>query len=96
MPGRMRALPKIDTAGRTAASRSVASTNSEIIPHRCHDSRAFCDVARSDIVTADDSLECSFDGPTYESPVKTLLLVDGSSYLYRAYHALPDLRTRRR
>jgi DNA polymerase-1 len=25
--------------------------------------------------------------------LKTLLLVDGSSYLYRAYHALPDLRT---
>jgi DNA polymerase-1 len=24
----------------------------------------------------------------------TLVLVDGSSYLYRAYHALPDLRTR--
>ncbi|MGE5339365.1 MAG: 5'-3' exonuclease, partial [Gemmatimonadota bacterium] len=24
---------------------------------------------------------------------KTLLLVDGSSYLYRAFHALPDLRT---
>src|SRR5512135_1817493 len=24
----------------------------------------------------------------------TLLLVDGSSYLYRAFHALPDLRTR--
>lgn len=23
---------------------------------------------------------------------KTLLLVDGSSYLYRAFHALPDLR----
>eukprot|EP01036_Dinobryon_divergens_P046049 gene46049-61573_t len=23
---------------------------------------------------------------------KTLVLVDGSSYLYRAYHALPDLR----
>ncbi|PKO55001.1 MAG: hypothetical protein CVU25_12725, partial [Betaproteobacteria bacterium HGW-Betaproteobacteria-19] len=23
----------------------------------------------------------------------TLLLVDGSSYLYRAFHALPDLRT---
>ena len=23
---------------------------------------------------------------------RTLLLVDGSSYLYRAYHALPDLR----
>jgi DNA polymerase-1 len=27
--------------------------------------------------------------------VKTLLLVDGSSYLYRAYHALPDLRTKK-
>jgi DNA polymerase-1 len=26
--------------------------------------------------------------------MSTLLLVDGSSYLYRAYHALPDLRTR--
>jgi len=25
--------------------------------------------------------------------LKTLLLVDGSSYLYRAFHALPDLRT---
>src|SRR5687767_554705 len=28
-------------------------------------------------------------------PVKTLLLVDGSSYLYRAFHALPDLRNSR-
>jgi DNA polymerase-1 len=27
-----------------------------------------------------------------ESDPSTLLLVDGSSYLYRAYHALPDLR----
>ncbi|WP_295623595.1 DNA polymerase I [uncultured Nitrosomonas sp.] len=26
--------------------------------------------------------------------MKTVLLVDGSSYLYRAYHALPDLRNR--
>ena len=26
------------------------------------------------------------------STVKTLLLVDGSSYLYRAFHAMPDLR----
>ncbi|MEP6964629.1 MAG: PIN domain-containing protein, partial [Polaromonas sp.] len=25
---------------------------------------------------------------------KTLLLVDGSSYLYRAFHAMPDLRVR--
>ena len=27
-----------------------------------------------------------------DSPPKTLLLVDGSSYLYRAFHAMPDLR----
>ena len=27
------------------------------------------------------------------TPPGTLLLVDGSSYLYRAYHALPDLRS---
>ena len=27
--------------------------------------------------------------------MKTLLLVDGSGYLYRAFHALPDLRTAR-
>jgi DNA polymerase-1 len=27
-------------------------------------------------------------------PRKTLLLVDGSSYLYRAFHALPDLRNK--
>jgi DNA polymerase-1 len=29
------------------------------------------------------------------SPPRTLLLVDGSSYLYRAFHALPDLRNGR-
>ncbi|HTD90417.1 MAG TPA: 5'-3' exonuclease H3TH domain-containing protein, partial [Burkholderiales bacterium] len=27
--------------------------------------------------------------------MKTLLLVDGSSYLYRAFHAMPDLRSKR-
>ena len=27
-------------------------------------------------------------------PRKILLLVDGSSYLYRAFHALPDLRNK--
>ena len=26
--------------------------------------------------------------------MKTLLLVDGSSYLYRAFHAMPDLRNK--
>ena len=28
-----------------------------------------------------------------KNPEKTLLLVDGSSYLYRAFHALPELRS---
>jgi DNA polymerase I len=27
-----------------------------------------------------------------QDPARTLLLIDGSSYLYRAYHAMPDLR----
>ncbi len=30
-----------------------------------------------------------------EANMKTLLLVDGSSYLYRAFHAMPDLRNRK-
>ena len=30
--------------------------------------------------------------PAMNDHRKTLLLVDGSSYLYRAFHALPDLR----
>ncbi|MFC5499021.1 DNA polymerase I [Caenimonas terrae] len=32
------------------------------------------------------------DTTNEEAPAKTLLLVDGSSYLYRAFHAMPDLR----
>ncbi|MDB5947616.1 MAG: polA, partial [Ramlibacter sp.] len=32
------------------------------------------------------------DTTTEEDSRKTLLLVDGSSYLYRAFHAMPDLR----
>ncbi|TAK90318.1 MAG: hypothetical protein EPO09_16950, partial [Aquabacterium sp.] len=30
--------------------------------------------------------------PSPESSLPVLLLVDGSSYLYRAFHAMPDLR----
>jgi DNA polymerase-1 len=36
----------------------------------------------------------SENGHAEESKQRLLLLVDGSSYLYRAFHALPDLRTR--
>ena len=38
--GGIRALPKMLTAGRIALRRSVASTNSDIIPNTRHDSRA--------------------------------------------------------
>ena len=34
----------------------------------------------------------SINQPSVSQPRKILLLVDGSSYLYRAFHALPDLR----
>lgn len=34
------------------------------------------------------------NGEHGDNAAPTLLLVDGSSYLYRAYHALPDLRNR--
>ena len=43
----MRALPKMETAGRMSASASVASTNSAIMPSTCQDSRALMAVARS-------------------------------------------------
>ena len=35
-----------------------------------------------------------FRYPMTKPSDKTLLLVDGSSYLFRAYHALPDLRNK--
>src|SRR5207237_3883818 len=67
--------------------RSVASKNSAIMPNSFHASRA----------------EISWPSPagftifkfvivSGTDPEKTLLLVDGSSYLYRAFHALPELR----
>src|SRR5574340_726710 len=36
----------------------------------------------------------SFDNTSPPAEGKTLLLVDGSSFLYRAFHAMPDLRNR--
>ena len=38
--------------------------------------------------------EVSFDKMNEADSGKTLLLVDGSSFLYRAFHAMPDLRNR--
>src|SRR5690606_20514640 len=89
-PAWIRALPKIETAGRIEASFSVASMNSEIIPRICHDSRAFSVVDRSLLAISRSCGICLLRDMTE----KTLLLVDGSSFLYRAFHALPDMRNR--
>ena len=44
-------------------------------------------------MTTDNTFETAFDMGSPAGPgKKTLLLVDGSSYLYRAFHAMPDLR----
>src|SRR6185295_12146769 len=85
-PSLTRALPNTETAGRMLARRSVASKNSAIMPNSFHASRG----------------EISWPSPAgfiifallmSGDPEKTLLLVDGSSYLYRAFHALPELRS---
>ena len=42
--------------------------------------------------TAPPQTELPLAAPPANAELPTLLLVDGSSYLYRAYHAMPDLR----
>ncbi len=70
------------------ARRSVASKNSAIIPNSFHASRGEISWPSP---AAFSSFSCVIVSGT--DPEKTLLLVDGSSYLYRAYHALPELRS---
>src|SRR5918996_1855482 len=67
--------------------RSVASTNSAIMPKTRHASGAGTSFASS------ASFGCLSWFMSGNNPEKTLLLVDGSSYLYRAFHALPELRS---
>src|SRR4051812_7902884 len=66
--------------------RSVASKNSAIMPNSFHASRGEISWPSPAGFT---SLVFVMSGT---DPEKTLLLVDGSSYLYRAFHALPELR----
>src|SRR5512143_3060533 len=80
----MRALPNIETAGRTPRSLSVAAANSAIIPST---RQASCPL---EVYVACGSIS---SGILLLSAMRTIVLVDGSSYLYRAFHALPDLRT---
>src|SRR5258708_7716975 len=92
----MRALPNMLTAGRIWLRRSVASTNSDIMPNVRHDSRA--DHWRSGATASGNLSEWLIAIPLNTSTTKkTLLLVDGSSYLYRAFHAMSqsDLRNSR-
>src|SRR3954463_7631008 len=87
VPGFTRALPNTDTAGWMPTRRSVASTNSAIMPNTRQASRAGTSWAIS------ASFGCLSVLIVSGNPENTLLLVDGSSYLYRAFHALPELRS---
>src|SRR5512134_3729921 len=69
---------------------SVASTNSDIMPNTRHASRAL--KLRSGI-GGFGSLSSVI--VAVKDPQQTLLLVDGSSYLYRAFHALPERKSPR-
>jgi len=79
------------------ARRSVASTNSAIMPNTRQASRAELSLPSSG-ATGRFSIRMvsALSAPSAGTecvPEKTLLLVDGSSYLFRAYHALPALMT---
>src|ERR1700682_2623424 len=74
-------------------SFSVASKNSAIMPNNFHASRA--EISRPCPAVFNSFSFVIVSGPNPEKKVvreQTLLLVDGSSYLYRAFHALPELK----
>ena len=81
----MRALPNMLTAGRMPRSRSAAIWNSAIIPSTRHASCPLVEYSACGSISSGILWVCD--------RMATLVLVDGSSYLYRAFHALPDLRT---
>src|SRR4029079_5687508 len=83
----MRALPNMLTAGRTPFSRSAAIWNSAIIPSTRHASCPFVEYSACGSIRSGILWVCN--------RMATLVLVDGSSYLYRAFHALPHLRPRK-
>src|SRR5262245_12028211 len=68
------------------ARRSVASKNSAMMPNSFH-------ASRGEISWPSPAGFIIFALVMSGDPEKTLLLVDGSSYLYRAFHALPELRS---
>ena len=80
-----RPLPNSVTAGLIAARRSVASTNSDIMPKSATTRGPSC-------FQQGLGLDPHHQFFAFRHVMPLLLLVDGSSYLYRAFHALPDLR----
>src|SRR5262245_5140299 len=68
------------------ARRSVASKNSAMMPNSFH-------ASRGEISWPSPAGFIIFALVMSGDPEKTLLLVDGSSYLYRAFHALPELKS---
>src|SRR6188474_3861711 len=73
------------TAGRTPFRRSAAIWNSAIIPSTRHASCPLVEYSACGSIISGILWVCD--------RMAKLVLVDGSSYLYRAFHALPDLRT---
>src|SRR5258707_12753239 len=69
--------------------RSVASKNSAIMPNSFHASRAEISSPSPAGLTSFAFVMSGID------PEKTLLLVHGSSYLYRAFYALPELKNQK-
>jgi DNA polymerase I len=68
----------------------IAASNSDIMRKSCHRDAFHECVASDGSAAARFATSRASIAPLTVS--KTLLLVDGSSYLYRAFHALPDLR----
>src|SRR5580765_8416540 len=73
------------TAGRTPFRRSAAIWNSAIIPSTRHASCPLVEYSACGSIISGILWVCD--------RMAKLVLVDGSSYLYRAFHALPDLRS---
>src|SRR5205085_7429995 len=93
----MRELPKIATAGWIVCRRSVAVTNSAIISNIRHASRAeLCERFTSwgsEGLGTFEAMMAMARPAEMDTTKKRLLLVDAPSYLYRAFHALPEFRS---
>src|SRR5512140_51084 len=86
------------TAGWMVCRRSVEVTNSAILSNIRQASRAECCERRTrcgsdGTGTLGETVTMAIPGGEMNEGKKRLLLVDASSYLYRAFHALPEFRS---